>query len=459
MARPLVIRGANHALPPATGGAGHWNGTVLVALLLIIVAAVRLHELVPVLRFIKPALLVTFGGTALIWLKTPAPERAALLRHPFMRLVFAYWAFMLVTAPFALWPRLALESVQYFLPGVALAAAILLSRADRPTLSRLQGGFVVAAAVFALAAKLFGRTFADGRLEPMAGMYDSNDMAALLALTFPLALGYARAQRDTARMVGYGAALLLLVAILASGSRGGVLGLGAGAVVYVLGMKGSRRIVALTMLAAVTAGIWAYSPSFKNRMMTLTNLESDYNTYDEFGRKAVWKRGRQYIRENPVIGVGAGNFAIAEGQYFGIVRAGIRGAKWSNAHNAYVQSFAELGLLGGSIFVGILLAGVTYGLRLWRGVRVASGELLHRPELLASLCAFMVSAIFLSHAYFMPLIATGALAALADRVRKAESVRQSDVSPQPAGYARPELLARQAGRAHLAQRQRGGLAS
>jgi O-antigen ligase len=422
---------------------------------LIIVAAVRLHELVPGISVLSPALVLTVGGTAVIWAKTGAPARAAVLRHPLVLLVFAYWALMLVTMPFALWPGLAFGSVQYFLPGLALIIAILLCRADRGTLMKLQIGFVLATAAYAFYARTFGRSFADGRLDPGLGMYDSNDMAALLGLVFPLAAGLVRSQRGTLRNMALGAAVLIVLVVLASGSRGGILGLAAGAVVFTLGMKGSRRFVALGILAATTAVIWAYSPGFKDRMSTLTDLENDYNTTDEFGRKAVWKRGRQYIRENPIIGVGAGNFPIAEGNHFGVLYSGTRGAKWSNAHNAYVQVFAELGIIGGCIFIGILLAGIRSSLRLWRGVRLRTGGWLHMPELLAGLCAFMVSAVFLSHAYFMPFVALVGMIGLAERVRAAgmhAAPARSESSPAPfRGVARGRRTPR-------GFRYRGGLA-
>jgi O-antigen ligase len=401
----------------AAASPGAWHGTSTIALLLIILAAVRLHELVPAISVVKPTLLVTLGGMVLLWVNTTAAARAAVLRQPLTLLLLAYWTFMLVTVPFALYPGLAFRTVQYFLPAVALLVAILLCRGDAATILKLQIGFVAATAAYAVYARMFGRLIGDGRLAPGTGMYDSNDMAALLGLVFPLAAGLFRSTRGMQRAMAAGAAVLIVFVVLASGSRGGILGLGAGAVVFTLGIKGSRRLVALAILASATAVIWTYSPGFKERMSTLTNLEDDYNTYDRYGRKEVWKRGRQYIREHPVIGVGAGNFPIAEGDYFAVLYAGMRGAKWSNAHNAYVQTFAELGVVGGSIFVGILLVAVRYSLRLWRGVRLRTGVWLHRPELLAGLCAFMVSAVFLSHAYFIPLIALVGMIGLAERIR------------------------------------------
>jgi O-antigen ligase len=464
------------ASQPPGGGTGPlnrspaWSGAPLVAVAMLIIIAVRLHEFVPGAHLVQPALLVTFGGLGLIWLKSPPQARTTVLRHPLVRMVFAYWLLMMVTIPFALWPGLAFQAVKYFLPGVALLTAILLCAPSRRTLYVLQLGMVASVAAYALYARTFGRLSGEGRLSAGMGMYDSNDMAAMLALTLPLAIGLARGRRGLMRWGLSGAALLLVAVVLASGSRGGLLGLSAGAIVLAFGMRGRRRIVAVALLAIVFSGMWTFSNSFRGRLQTLTNLEEDYNTFDEYGRKQVWERGRQYIRENPVIGVGAGNFPIAEGNYFGIRYSGVRGAKWSNAHNSYIQAYAELGVVGGTLFIAILLFGVRAGWRLWRGVRLRTGQLVHRPELLASLCAFLVSGTFLSHAYYMPMIAILAMIALADRQRIAEmrAVRLpsqgSSALPAPGGSS---ALAAPAGvidspmrtrRAPGVVRFRGGLA-
>jgi O-antigen ligase len=416
MARPGTL--TRPAESPNVPQSHAWAQAPLVALIMIAIIAVRLHEFVPRLELLKPALLATAIGLTLLWSHSPAGTRARVLRTPLVWVVFAYWLFMVVTIPFALWPGQAFRSAQNFLPAVALLSAILLCSWDDRTALKLHVGFVAAAAAYALYVKTFGRV-SFGRLDAGLGMYDSNEMAALLGIVVPLAVGMARRTKGMTRSGLYAAVVLMVLVTLASGSRGGLLGMAAGAVVLAFGMKGSRRIKALAVFALAFGAIWLYSPGFKQRMMTLTNLEYDYNTFDEFGRKQVWARGRQYFAESPVIGIGAGNFPIAEGNYFGILYAGARGAKWSNAHNSYLQAFSELGVIGGTLFVVILLMCAHRALRLWRGVRLRSGALLHRPEYLASLGAFMVSGIFLSHAYFMPLFALAGLIELAELNRRA----------------------------------------
>ncbi len=137
------------------------------------------------------------------------------------------------------------------------------------------------------------------------------------------------------------------------------------------------------------------------------------------GRKAVWRRGRLYIPEHPVLGVGAGNFLVAEG--ITTRKVGNTG-KWSAAHNAYIQAFAELGSVGGGTFVIMLLMAARIAYRSWRPRNPARGPPFHRPELLAALVAYMTGAMFLSHAYFHPLFALIAFILLSQRIREAEAL-------------------------------------
>jgi O-antigen ligase len=420
------------AIPAAAPPSMAWTHAPLVALGMIIVIAIRLHEFVPLARYMAPALLATFGGLGILLMRTPALLRQEALRDPLTQLMLAYFGFMIITVPFALWPGLSVRSVQYMLPGVAMLIGIRLCGTRRVDLRFLATGFVFAAAAYALYVRTSGYMSLSGRLSAGTGMYDSNDMASIMAMTFPLAVGLARSERGVRRLLLAGAAVLVITVALASGSRGGMLGVLAGALVLALGMKGRFRVLALTGLAVGTLGLWTFSPTFHDRMSSLGNLDDDYNTTHEVGRKQVWERGRQYIRENPVLGVGVGNFPIAEGDYFAVKYYGTRGAKWSNAHNAYVQAYAELGLIGGSIFVLLLLYGGYHGLRLWLGVRSRDGPLLHEPQYLASLCAYAVAAIFLSHAYFMPLFAVLAITGLAARVAAQEAAGAASPAGAPA---------------------------
>jgi O-antigen ligase len=285
----------------------------------------------------------------------------------------------------------------------------------------MQLWFVGLVLFFATYTQVMGGSF-NGRLRGVGGSFDSNDMASIMAMAFPMAAGLmARSAPGRARLIAIAATVALVLCVIATGSRGGTLALLAGVIVFALGLRGERGV--MMFMALILGGVltWTTAPqSFRDRMVSLTNLENDYNYTHDTGRKAVWKRGRQYWRENFVVGVGAGNFPMAEG--LGWSERGDTG-KWSAAHNAYVQVFAELGTIGGSIFVLVLLGAAKGALPFWRGRAPGQqrGPPMHRPEYLASLAGFAAGGYFLSHAYFMPQFAVLGIIALADRVRIAEA--------------------------------------
>jgi O-antigen ligase len=316
-------------------------------------------------------------------------------------------------------------------PGVLLFAAFVLTAPSRKTLDRIQVAFVLLLLFFIVYVRTVGTAFT-GRLRSVGLFSDPNDLASVIATAVPFAMAVVmRTHRPRDRAAAGLALVLLIVSLVATGSRGGTLALAAGATVFALGMRGERGFVMILLMVAGGVAAWSTAPaSFKDRMLSLTSLETDYNTTSDSGRKAVWRRGRLYFRQNPILGVGAGNFATAEGAYK--EETGGSG-KWSAPHNAYVEAFAELGVVGGGTFVLLLLTAAKLSLPMWRppSRRGRGPPALYRPEFLSSLAAFSTGAVFLSHAYFLPLFGVLGFIALADRTSRAEMQGGGELGAQP----------------------------
>lgn len=400
---------------------GYWAMAPLLGIALICVISIRLPELQPLLRKLHPAILVAYGGAGLLLMNTRSTLVAEVLRHRLVKVAGAYLIWCGATIPTALWQAQGFNILQSLVPAVITTIGVAMCFPSRRTVERLQLAFVVFATAYAIYTRIFGRMWG-GRLSGF-GMYDSNDMASIFAIAFPLAAGLLVRAKGRARWMAWAGIVYLVLTVVASGSRGGTLALLTGALVFALGVRGSRRFWIIVLFVAGGFATWTTaSPQFRSRMMSLTSLEDDYNYTLETGRKAVWRRGRRYAREHPVMGVGLGNFPMAEGQ--SLAEAEQTG-KWSNAHNAYVQAFAELGVPGGTIFVLMLLTGARIGYGFARGRQPLRRGEMHRPEYLASLAAYSCGAYFLSHAYFPPLFGLLGLIALADRTVERE--RKTDI--------------------------------
>ena len=242
-------------------------------------------------------------------------------------------------------------------------------------------------------------------------MYDANGLGLVLSTGLPLCLVLFQ---NSAKVGKITSGLILLgigVSLARSGSRGGFLGLLAVGIMLLIVIRGISIPKRIGFVGVVAAGLFLAAPQgYWNQMETLTEPTEDYNWTSPYGRKAVAKRGLGYMLDNPVTGVGVGNFPRAEGLLAEVSqqrKAAGQGYRWTAAHNSYVQIGAELGIPG-LILYCVLLFGGAWGLyrlrkRLPRGWRSAGGT----PGLLYDLAlylpvsyvGFAVTATFLSFAY------------------------------------------------------------
>jgi O-antigen ligase len=421
----------------SVAGTEYWRHASTVVLFMLATVGLRVHENVPYLLLIRPAALAAYGGGLLLLLNTPRRVFDAAIRDRVVMLMIAYFLWMGVTAPFALWPGLAVSTVMIGVPLTVMAVGLLLCRPERAELRRVNTAFIACAAALCILAITFGSVVIDAGTSRLSaqGSLDPNDLAAVTAMAFPFALAEGLRGTGSRRVLAFLVAALLFLVSIMTGSRGGNIALLCGAAVLVLAFPIGRSVPLLLALVVALATGWFLAPAaFRDRMNTVSSLEEDYNYTSYVGRKQIWARGLHYILEHPVAGVGAGNFPIAEGDFAAALG---RPAKWSTAHNAYIQAFGELGIVGGSIFMAILLISGSRALLLWRRSTTAPGW--HMPEYFASLMAFVFSAFFLSHAYFYTFYALCAVIALAHRARLAHGLERA---PSPHSPPRTEWRSR-----------------
>ena len=157
---------------------------------------------------------------------------------------------------------------------------------------------------------------------------DGNDYSLSLCILFPLVVEAAlNARTFLSRNLLWSGIVVVILAITATQSRGGTLGL-AGVLIY-LWLRSSKKMVGLVGIVMVAAIVLVYSPpGYFDRMSSMTNMEVDGSAQ---GRIDAWKAAIGMVAHNPVLGIGAGNFA----------------RRWGlNAHSTYFLALAELGLFG-----------------------------------------------------------------------------------------------------------------
>jgi O-antigen ligase len=231
---------------------------------------------------------------------------------------------------------------------------------------------------------------------------DANELAAALIPGFimSLVLMVVLKRSPLARLVAAVIALLCIVAIFFTVSRGGLIGLGAALLAaIVVGGRWRAAVVACAVgIALVTVGYFAFVASPQERARVT-------ETQGGTGRTDIWTVGMRMVHAHPLTGIGLGNFQNTSVHY--LIQAGeIRRSdliidRPKVAHNTFLQVLAELGIPGLLLFLGIVAFSLTSALRAaWAFSR--SGDL--RMELIArglpvSLCGLLAADFFLSANY------------------------------------------------------------
>ncbi|HEX7939336.1 MAG TPA: O-antigen ligase family protein, partial [Gemmatimonadaceae bacterium] len=338
---------------------------------------------------------------------------------PGIRWLFALLAWATLSSPLALWPHGAMDIVvNSLVKGIAMVIAIIVSVRGLRDIRRLAIVFFIGVVIFSVV--VMSRFDIEPATERFSQLvyYDANEFALLAAASLPFG-AYAAwlAPTTTRRIVVLGAMALVFEVFVFCGSRGAVLALAAGLLYTMLSLRTIKlRWRVLAIVVVVGSFLTFASDQFWERMDDAVESQDDYNITSPTGRLQVWKRGIEYMVDNPVLGVGAGNFSTAEGKlssYAAMLRERNAGYKWSVAHNSYVQAGAELGVPGLVFFTAALFGTVLAVRRLTLATR---GTPRH-PELVAlanasvvSLIVFAVGATFLSLAYSDMLFALLALA-------------------------------------------------
>jgi O-antigen ligase len=250
---------------------------------------------------------------------------------------------------------------------------------------------------------------ARGGVGPGGFLGDENDLALAMNmfLPFPLFLFFAATPYHRRRRL-LGSVCLTLGALFATMSRGGFLGLLAvGGYSF---WKSNRKRTALAALAfAVLIASVAAPQRYLEEMLTIWEEATGSVEGTGAEREYSWRVGLRMFLSNPIFGVGQGNFPWAFSQYEGEDRFHTRSLAGRAAHSLYLTVLPELGLVGGLIFLAMIL-------RLVGDLRAARARLRpgadKNPEAAhllavgwaveAALVGYLVSGAFISVFYYPP---------------------------------------------------------
>jgi O-antigen ligase len=268
----------------------------------------------------------------------------------FLLISFVGWA--AVSAVWAEDSAAALDATTRYLPNAMLFLIVFAGVRTREQLLWVVGSLVVGAVVAAVYGMVAGPPPDDpGRV----AIGNANETAASLVAggTLAAALVFALRGKPVLRLLTTIAVPLCVFAVFLTLSRGGLVALGASLIAAIV-VAGRRRGVVLGLAAAAVLATVIYFGAFAPADARDRVLDLEGGT----GRTDIWTVGWRMVEDQPLRGVGAGNFPVASIHYLlepgALLRTDFIVDNPKVAHNTYLNVLAELGVVGLALFLAII---------------------------------------------------------------------------------------------------------
>jgi O-antigen ligase len=374
-----------------------------------------IHELFEITAGVKPyILIITTVPMVVLMLLSGGFQRT--LRWSGAKYWFGFAVWMIVALPFSSWRAESLSLtvlwIRAVLPILFAIAGCVMTFWE---FNRLMIVIAAAGAVNVLAGRFFASQ-TSGRLElPGITISDPNDYAAHLILVLPfLLLVIVDSRRSkVVRALASGLALYGLYLILSTGSRGGLLAVGA-AVLFCLWKLSPRQrmsaAVVVTILACTAIAVTPQPALLRFSTILSRNADADIGGANESAdaRSHLLRQSILMTFTHPVFGVGMGQFQNYEGK---TSREKGEQGYWHETHNSFTQVSSEIGIPALLFYIAGIVS--TY-----RILNRLYGQALRRPRtleaqtiaitafcLMLSLIGFCTASFFLSLAYRFYLLA------------------------------------------------------
>lgn len=114
-------------------------------------------------------------------------------------------------------------------------------------------------------------------------------------------------------------------------------------------IRNLKKILTVTAVLALIAGILlTFSLGTSQRIKSITQFYSEQSVTERF---CMWKSAVNMIKDNPIMGVGLGNYEKQYQEKYILPEAKER--QQTHAHNCYLQFWAETGIFGVILFCAI----------------------------------------------------------------------------------------------------------
>ncbi len=241
-------------------------------------------------------------------------------------------------------------------------------------------------------------------LSLMGNNGNKNVMAASLLIKFPFALYYILKSKSTGKIIGVVSLFVGVFALFILNTRSTFVGL-----ILILSIftittiffkknLGAKSII--TQLAyfvvPVVIAFFAANLVLSNALKmqetqggygTVTKRLADITVTKGSDRIHLWSAAVDYFKKHPIIGDGYGNWKLASIPYE---------KEFTNdlfvpyhSHNDFLETFADLGIIGGALYSFLFLLILLFSIRIWRNEKYKHLHLLASISFMAITCYFV----------------------------------------------------------------------
>lgn len=178
-----------------------------------------------------------------------------------------------------------------------------------------------------------------------------NILAEYLIMLIPISVGlFWQTTKLSKKILFLGTTLIMILAMVLTLSRGGWIGFAFSALVFILLVE--KRLL-LSIVPITLGAVYLLPQTIINRILSIGNLADSSNAY----RIKIWEITLDIIRDNFLIGVGFGHLPFKQ-----TFESYIRTMPTFHAHNTYLQTAAEMGIIGLLVFLFFLFILFKYGI-------------------------------------------------------------------------------------------------